>query len=92
MRKGDFVACTAPAGVAVALDVKGELARALTVPERLSWLQQTFGSAADAAPQDVSVAVHSHSTRRHTLVFEFAALTHAAAAAEAARLRLRFEQ
>lgn len=65
-------------------------ARALNVPERLAWLRQTFGSAADAAPQEVSVVVHSSGVSRHTLVFEFAAPTHAAAAACAARLRVRF--
>ena len=78
MHKGDFVACTAPAGVAVALDVQGELARELTTPARLGSLRRFFGSAASVPAQGVTASLHTHRARRHTLIFEFAAPTHAA--------------
>jgi hypothetical protein len=90
VRKGDFVACTAPAGVAVALDVQSELARELTSRARLGDLRQFFGSAAGVPAQGVTVSLHTHEARRHTIVFEFAALTHAAARVTAARLRPLF--
>ena len=90
VRKGDFVACTAPAGVAVALDVQSELARELTSQARLGGLRQSFGSAAGVPAQGVTVSLHTHEARRHTLIFEFAAPTHAAARVTAARLRPLF--
>ena len=55
VRKGDFVACTAPAGVAVALEVQSELARELTSQARLGGLRQSFGSAAGVPAQGVTV-------------------------------------
>ena len=93
VRKGNFVACTAPAGVAVALDVGSERARTLTAKARLATLGQYFNAAVRAAGvpaqdvQDVTVSVHTHEARRHTLVLGFAAQTHAAARGTAARLR-----
>ena len=90
VHKGDFVACTAPAGVAVALDVQGELARELTTPARLGSLRRFFGSAASVPAQGVTASLHTHRARRHTLIFEFAAPTHAAARVTAARLRSLF--
>ena len=98
VRKGNYVACTAPAGVAVALDVKGELARALTTKARLATIGTYFDAAARAAGlpaqdvQDVTVSVHTHAARRHTLVLGFAAQTHAAARGAAARLSPTFAQ
>ena len=92
VHKGDFVACTAPAGVAVALEVQSELARELTSQARLGGLRQSFGSAAGVPAQGVTVSLHTHEARRHTLIFEFAAPTHAAARVTAASLRPLFTQ
>ena len=86
------MACTAPAGVAVALDVKAELARELVRPARLFDIELYFSSAVGVPQQDVTVSVHTHALRSHTLVMEFPAQTHAAACDTASRISRLFAQ
>ena len=76
----------------MALDVKAELARELVRPARLFDIELYFSSAVGVPQQDVTVSVHTHALRSHTLVMEFPAQTHAAACDTASRISRLFAQ